>query len=324
MKAAALAVACLFALVAGSNDGATLLTTGLGVEGFRPFSAIGLLLVAIVLGPAVLLPTSVATTLAHQLVPFSAHSAAGGALVSTAGALVVVFCLARSGLPTSLTVALLGALAGAGLAAGTGVDWFTLGRVLAVGLAAPALCALVAFGAARYLLRALSWPLPGRRNVDARLRHWHLATYSLQCLAYSANGGQKMLAVFALALGSTTGDVRDPLWQALSLAALFGAGLLVSFRKVAANLGRSVLTLRLRHAFVAEACCSVAVLAAGFTGTPLTLSQCLAGALVGAGSSESARRVRWAQASKVASAWAFTFPAALGLGYVGGLLLRWA
>jgi PiT family inorganic phosphate transporter len=326
LKAIALVVAGLFAVVAGANDGSALLTTGLRVPGFRPHVAIGLLVAAVVVGPVVLFPTSVASTLTHQLVAFSASKAAAGSLVASAGALVVVFGLARAGLPTSLTVALVGALTGAALGAGVSVNWPTLVKILAVGLVAPGLCALVAFGAARLSWPALSAPaLAYRSDVTARLRRWHRATFSLQCLAYSANGGQKMLAVFALALGGGAGrPLRDPLWQAAALAGLFAAGVLTSFRKVASNLGRSVLAVRLRHAVVAEACSSAAVLAAGLTGTPLTLSQSVAGALVGAGSSESPRRVRWAEAARLAGAWAFTFPAAWSLGALGGALARWA
>lgn len=334
-------MAGLFALVAGANDGAALLSTGLRVPGLRPFSALALLLAALVLGPVVLLPTAVATTLAHQLVPFSAGEAATGSLVATAGALVVVFGSARSGLPTSLTLALVGALAGAGLGVGPGVNWQALARVLAVGVAAPAICALAAFTGARFVLPALSHQAPPaarrpralpyrasrRPDIAARLRRWHRATFCLQCLAYSANGGQKMLAVLALALGGAAGPgaaVHDPLWQAVSLAALFGTGVLTSVRRVAERLGRSVLSVHLRHAVVAEACSAVVVLASGLSGTPLTLSQSLAGALVGAGSSESPRRVRWAQAARLAGAWAVTLPAAFCLGAMGGALARWA
>lgn len=327
MRAAAVALACLFAVVAGANDGSAVLTTALRLPGFKPAAAIGLLVAALVAGPVVLFPTSVASTLAHQLVAFSASKASAGALVGSAGALAVVFGLARAGLPTSLTVALVGALTGAAVGAGVAVRWLTLVKILAVGLLVPGLCGVVALGAARFSWPALSTAvLSNRSDVAARLKRWHRITFSLQCLAYAANGGQKMLAVLTLALGATGAPgraVRDPLWQAVALAALFSAGVLMSFRKVAANLGRSVLNVRLRHAVVAEACSSVAVLAAGLAGMPLTLSQSLAGALVGVGSSESPRRVRWGEAARLAGAWAFTLPSALALGALGGALARW-
>lgn len=328
LKAAAIVVASLFAVVAGANDGSAVLTTALRVPGFKPAGAIAVLMASLVVGPVVLLPTAVASTLAHQLVAFSASKATTGSLVATSGALVVVFALARAGLPTSLTVALVGALAGAGLGAGQSVSWLTLFKILAVGVVGPVLCATAAFAASRLGWPALSVPaFAYRSDVGARLRRWHRATFSLQCLAYAANGGQKMLAVLALALGATGGEGRvvgDPLWQAVALAALFCAGVLTSFRRVSRNLGRSVLAVRLRHAVVAEACSSAVVLAAGLTGTPLTLSQSLTGALVGAGSSESRRRVRWAEAARLGGAWVFTLPAALSLGALGGVLARWA
>lgn len=246
------------------------------MPGLRPLISLAILLAALVVGPWLLFGTSVATTLAHRLVPFSGTSADRVVLAATLSAMVVVFALVRAGLPTSLTLALVGAITGAGLGAGLSVSGGELAKVLLYGLMAPVVCAVLAFWVAPFALRAAE----GTRT-DRRLRRWHGAAFCLQCLAYSANGGQKMLAVFAVVAGAASGGlVRDPWWLAVLVAALFGFGVLASVRNVSSKLGQGILAVHLRHAALAETCSFAVVMGAGLAGVPLTMSQSVTGALV--------------------------------------------
>ena len=280
MKDVLLVAACLFVVVAGANDGSSVLSAGLRVPGFRPLISLAILLTALVVGPWLLFGTSVATTLAHRLVPFSGMSADRVVLAATLSAMVVVFSLVRAGLPTSLTLALVGAITGAGLGAGLSVSAGELAMILLFGLVAPVVSAVLAFLVAPLALRAAEGSQTSRR-----LRRWHGAAFCLQCLAYSANGGQKMLAVFAVAAGAASGGlVQDPWWLALLVAALFGVGVLSGIRNVSSKLGRGILAVHLRHAVLAETCSFAVVMGAGLAGVPLTMSQSVTGALVGAAS----------------------------------------
>ncbi|MDA8311282.1 MAG: inorganic phosphate transporter [Actinomycetota bacterium] len=320
MADALIVVAAAFAVVAGANDGSSMLSAGVRVPGLRPVWSLAVLLAAIVVGPWALFGTRVATTFAHQLVPFQGPEADRALLVAAAASMVVVFALTRAGLPTSLTLSLIGAVTGAGIGADLPVRLGVLVTILAFGLCAPLVAAAVAYGASRWLSRSLS----GRR-VSTRLRHLHIGAFSLQCLAYSANGGQKMLAVFALTAGATSsGMVRDPWWLALSVAGLFALGVALGLRKVSAKVGTGILAVHLRHAVVAELCTFALVMAAGLGGVPVTASQSLAGGLVGAGASESRSRVRWPVVGRLVGAWVVTLPASVGLAALASALWRLA
>lgn len=308
----------LFAIVAGANDGSSVLSAGLGPSGSRPLTSLAIILVALTVGPWLLFGTSVATTLAHRLVPFSGPDEDGAVLAATISAMVVVFGLVRAGLPTSLTLALVGAIAGAGLGAGLPINGSELGTVIVIGLAAPLASAALAVVLAPLALRATAGTRAG-----IRLRAWHRAAFCLQCLAYSANGGQKVLALFALATGAASGSlVHDPWWLALLVSLLFGVGVLIGIRNVSATLGRGIVAVRLRHAAIAETCSFAVVMGAGLAGVPLTMSQSVAGALVGAGLRESRRRVRWREVTYMAGAWVVTLPASVAVAALGGLLVR--
>lgn len=318
MRDALFVAAGLFAVVAGANDGSSVLSAGLRVPGLRPLVSLAILLAALAVGPWLLFGTSVAATLAHRLVPFSGTSADRVVLAATLSAMVVVFVLVRAGLPTSLTLALVGAIAGAGLGAGLPVSGGELAKILLFGLIAPVVSAVLAFSVAPLALRAAE----GTRT-SRRLRRWHRAAFGLQCLAYSANGGQKMLAVFAVAAGATSGGlVRDPWWLAVLVAALFGLGVLSGIRNVSSKLGKGILAVHLRHAVVAETCSFAVVMGAGLAGVPLTMSQSVTGALVGAGVSEARTRVRWPAVMRMAGAWALTLPASIGVAALAGALTR--
>ncbi len=313
-----LIAAALFAIVAGANDGSSVLSAGLGPSGSRPLTSLVIILLALTIGPWLLFGTSVATTLAHRLVPFSGPGEDGAVLAATISAMVVVFGLVRAGLPTSLTLALVGAIAGAGLGAGLPINGAELATVIVIGLAAPLASAALAVVVAPLALRATAGARAG-----IRLRAWHRGAFCLQCLAYSANGGQKMLALFALATGAASGSlVRDPWWLALLLSLLFGVGVLIGIRNVSATLGHGIVAVRLRHAAIAETCSFAVVMGAGLAGVPLTMSQSVAGALVGAGLSESRRRVRWREVAYMAGAWVVTLPASVAVAALGGLLVR--
>ncbi len=119
-------------------------------------------------------------------------------------AVVVTWLLAGRGLPTSLTLAVVGAIAGAGVGARLPVSWGTVATVLVLGALAPIAGLGLAFAVTRV---AAAWS--SDRPLDQRTQRWHVAAFGLQCLAYGSNDGQKMLAVLAVATG-TVADGRVP------------------------------------------------------------------------------------------------------------------
>lgn len=110
--------AAAFAVVSGANDGGTLVAMGLKVTSIKPLVAIGLLTLAVVTGPF-LFGTQVATTLADRLVSFEGAVGDSALLVAVIAALSIVTVLSRRGLPTSLTLALMGGSRGPGSATGS-------------------------------------------------------------------------------------------------------------------------------------------------------------------------------------------------------------
>ncbi len=269
---------------------------------------VGLVLLGLgmALGP-VLVGSGVATTFASELVPWSGQESTTGMLTAVLVSMVVVLALTRLGIPTGLTLALVGAIAGFGAASGAQLDWHTIAVVLAMMAAAPLIGGLVASLIVGTLARRIR-----ARHVGRALGRMHVLAFSLLALGYGASDGQKMLAISAIALGAATAPVAPSAAQLGAVAGLFVLGSAIGYRRMASRLGRGVLSVRPLYAVSAEASTSAALLTSTAIGAPVGVAQTLTGSLVGAGMAQGVRRVRWIEVGKIVVAWAVTLPLAFG------------
>ncbi|MEV4012704.1 inorganic phosphate transporter [Nonomuraea angiospora] len=292
-------VAGFFAVVSGVNDGGALLATGLKLPSVRP--ATGILVLVVLAAVVPLVTHQVAVTFATRLASFHAPGGKIAMTVAVISALAVVTALSMKGLPTSLTLAIVGGLTGAGLGWGLPVSPGAVLLVLAFGMAAPFAGGLLGWLLVRVLLITTS----------ARgLRRWHQAGFLLQSLAYSANDGQKMLAVFMIVFGFS----GAPLPYTSLAAVLFGLGTMYGLPKAGRTLGRELIASRPPHGVAAELAAGTAVIACAAVGMPVSMTQAIAGGLIGAGVAQGSGRVRWYATGKIVAAWLLTLPAGALLG----------
>jgi inorganic phosphate transporter, PiT family len=305
-----------YAVVNGLNDGGALIANGLKIQTLGVGPAIALLTGAVVVVPLTL-GTRVADTLANRLVDLDGVAGQRALAVAILAAVGVVVVLARLGLPTSLTLATIGGITGSGIGAGRAIGWTMVGTVLVLAALAPLVGALLAWSLAR-VARRVTAPTSVARLVGGG----HRAAFTLQCVAYGANDGQKMLAVAVLALGTSGASGAAPL-GGLRLSAvlavlgvLFLVGALLGVRRMAGTLSAGVLAVRPMNAVTAEVASGSAVLGTALVGAPVSMTQAMAGGLVGSGVSEGARRIRWRLVLNIGLAWVVTLPAALILAAV--------
>lgn len=307
MEIALLVVAGLFAIFCGLNDGATLLVTSLKLTSLRPIVVV-LVLAAMVVVVPVVLGTGVATTLAGRLVSFQDAGGRIALLIAVLAACSVVVILSTRGVPTSLTLALIGGIVGAGLGGQLPIAWSWVAAVMLVAALAPLVAMLAAFA----VVQLWAWsPLPGR--VERQVRHAHRLGVAAQAVAYGSNDGQKMLAVFTLALpaAGVTGDrITVTPWVLSATGVLFCAGTLAGARRYGVRLGSGVLPLTPVHAATAQLSSAVVVAGSTAIGAPVSMTQAVTGALVGSGLSQGTGRIRWRHVLGIVGAWVLTLPVA--------------
>jgi inorganic phosphate transporter, PiT family len=92
----------------------------------------------------------------------------------------------------------------------------------------------------------------------------------------------------------------------------FAAGAAVGLRRYGGMLDGGLMLVRPLHAVVAEFAAGTSVTVTGLLGAPVSMTQAVAGGLIGSGAQESTRRIRWNRALMIAVAWVVTLPVALG------------
>lgn len=309
-----IAMAVALVLVTGVNDGGALLAPGLRVPALPVLPSLAILTAAVVMVP-LLVTTAVADTMVNSFVPADDDGATALA-VGFLAAVGVVLALARASLPTSLTLAIIGGIAGAGAGVGLDVGWSAIVRVLVIGLAAPVVGAVLA------LTGALIWRTWRSANYLSAVRRGHVMAFVTQCVAYGANDGQKMFVLF-MAAAIASGDDQSIVWWAYPVvAAGFAVGSFLGLPQAARSVGTGIVNTRPTHAVTAEFSAAAAVLGSAAIGTPVSMTQAIAGGLVGAGVHESVRRVRWRVARNLAVAWIVTLPFSFAVAGLIGLVIR--
>lgn len=313
-----LIAAGLFAAFTGFNDAGALVGIGLRVRGIRPVVALSVLVAAVVVAPLAA-GTAVATTLNERLVSFGSDLR-WPLLLGILTAVLVTGVLAFCRLPTSLTLALIGGISGAGLGTGAEVDWTVVGLVLLAAAAAPFVGAFAALLVCRVLAA-----LPAPEGAGRRLHRLHVGAYLASCLAYGANDGQKMIAVYAaLHGGGVPAYATSPTALAL-VAGCFLLGAVFGLPRLAASIGGGLAASRTDTVVVTEATGAGVVFGTALLGAPVSMTQSLSGAMIGTGLVRRSRRVRWRAVLRIGMAWLLTLPTALAVAAVTGaaLSVRW-
>ncbi len=221
------------------------------------------------------------------------------------------------GFPSSSSHALIGGIAGAGIAKG-GFGVLVLSGFTKTA-AAIVLSPLAGMVLAIALMIALSWAL--RLNtpfaVDRRFRKLQLLSASLYSLGHGGNDAQKTMGIIAVLLysqGMIQGDFHVPFWVVIASQLAMGLGTLLGGWKIVRTMGSKITDLKPFQGFCAETAGALSLFAATWLGVPVSTTHTITGAIVGVGMTRRASAVRWGLAGQIVWAWIFTIPAAALIG----------
>lgn len=300
MEFVALGVAGGFAALNGRNDGGALLAAGI-TRSSRNALVLALIASAAVAAAPFVVGTNVAATLKDGIVPIGDRTDLLLIVVLTAAGVVAI---ANSmGFATSIGLALVGSLAGVGLGAGLAVDGEGVAKILLLGAASPIIAAVLG-----RLLSIIASEVPGLRSIRRSANDLRWWTYTILCVAYGANDGQKALAVLAIAASIDLADHSQLVPAAIVSALIFLGGMLIGSKPVAAKLGRGMARSYPIEIATSDVVASTVVVAGAGLGTPLSMTQAISGATVGVASRTGWRYIRWPVLSRLVLAWFLTFP----------------
>ncbi len=226
------------------------------------------------------------------------------------------------GLPTSSSHAIIGGLLGSGLAA-AGPEIVIFGHLAIENgkLVSTGILPVIAFIAIAPLLGMIGAMIftviilnlfrkMSHMNANHVFRYLQLISASWYSLGHGTNDAQKMMGVISLAL--VCGGVRETLdipgWVAFSCYAVIGLGTMMGGWRIVKTMGTGITKIRPTEGFCAESSAALVLMGTAHLGIPVSTTHVIAGSIMGVGSVEGARGVRWGTARRIVLAWFMTVP----------------
>ena len=306
-----LGLAIAFDYINGFHDTANAIATSVSTRALKPAYAIAMSATANFVGA--LTGTAVAETVGAGLVEIQPN-VDGQVVIAAAliGAIAWNLLTWRLGIPSSSSHALIGGLLGAVLAA-TGLGAWQMDGLLTKVLV-PLFGSPVVGFAVGLLLMALLFNV-FRRAHPARLngvfRRLQVLSAAYMAFSHGSNDAQKTMGIMTLAL--VTAGVLDsfevPLWVILAAATAISLGTAAGGWRIIKTMGTKVVKLDPVHGFAAETTAATVIFGASQLGMPVSTTHVISSAIMGVGSSDRMKTVRWGVARSIVTAWVLTLPA---------------
>ena len=302
--------ALFFDFTNGFHDTANSIATAVSTRAMTPRQAVMVAAVANLVGAFV--TTAVAKTIGQGIID-TGLATEQTILAALIGAIAWNLFTWWLGLPSSSSHALIGGLIGAALVQSgvDGVEWNGIKeKVLIPGLLSP----VIGFAGAYVLLLAIYWlffrvtPTTGNRTF----RVGQLFSSTWFAFTHGANDAQKTMGVIALALflNGSIDDFYIPNWVKVTAGLAIAAGTYVGGWRIVRTLGQRVFNIEPASGFAAQTAAGTTLYVASIAGFPVSTTQCISGAVMGAGATKRLSAVRWGVAGNIVVAWILTIPAA--------------
>jgi PiT family inorganic phosphate transporter len=223
------------------------------------------------------------------------------------------------GIPSSSSHALIGGLIGA-----------TVAKAGTTPLLAPGILKTAAFIFVSPLLGmllgalimiAVSWACvrTAPRKVDRWFRRLQLVSAAAYSIGHGSNDAQKTMGIIWLLLisaGVTTSE-HLPNWVIVSCYLAIALGTMFGGWRIVKTMGQKITKLKPQGGFAAETGGAMTLFLASSLGIPVSTTHTITGAIVGVGSAQRVRAVRWGVAGNIVVAWIITMPAAALIAAIG-------
>ena len=219
------------------------------------------------------------------------------------------------GLPTSSSHALVGAVAGAGIAYG-GFDVLHLDKILQIIEFIP-LAPLIGFGLGFLLMLIMYWSLRRWRPsaVDSLFRRGQFFSAAAYSLGHGGNDAQKTMGIIVALLVASghlkphEADNQIPMWIIASCNTAMAVGTAFGGWRIVKTMGQKITKLQPVGGFCAEAAGAITLFGSTLAGIPVSTTHTITGAIVGVGSTRNLSGIHWGIAGRIIWAWVLTIPA---------------
>jgi len=331
---ATIAIVLVFEYTNGFHDAANIIATVIASRAMNPAQAVLLVAFFEFLGP-LLVGTAVANTIGTfiTLEDLDRVLALIIVLCGLVGAIAWNLLTWWFGIPSSSSHALVGGLAGVVMvAAGAGhVVWGFgdllhghlngVAKVIVALILSPLIGFWVGFALHKTMLALLRGAHP---SINRDLRHLQFVTSAGLAFSHGANDAQKSMGILTLVLvlGGFIPTFEVPFWVMLACSFAIVLGILSGGWQIVRTLGFSIYKIRPLHALDSQMTAASVIFGSSLFGAPVSTTHVVTSSIMGIGSSERPKAVRWSKALEIVATWLITIPGAALMAISCYLLIR--
>lgn len=310
----------IYDLTNGWNDAANSIATVVSTKVLRPYQAVAMGAILNFIGA--LVSSEVARTVGKDIAVPNTLTVTTFLSSVIIAPIWITFCT-YEGLPISCSHSLLGGLIGAVLATSgvKGLKIAGIKKIIFGVFISPILGFILGF----IIIVIVFWLFKGFSLSQVNKLFGKLQVVSAVAMAFSHGTGdaQKGMGIITgtlLTAGwislDSQGQMHIPFWVRILCALTIALGTAIGGWRVIKTLGSKLAHLRPYQGFAAETAASITILLNTLFGIPLSTTHSITGAVMGVGTSQGIKIVRWGIGGKIVFAWFVTFPVCIGGGYI--------
>ncbi|MBS4171796.1 inorganic phosphate transporter [Bacillus sp. FJAT-49736] len=301
--------ALAFDFINGFHDTANAIATSVSTKALKPRQAI--LLAAIMNFLGALTFTGVAQTISKDIVnPYTMHNGSVVILAALIAAIAWNLITWYFGIPSSSSHAIIGALAGAAIAAAgfLSINYKGFIKILEALLISPVLAFIIGF--IIYSIFKVAFRNFNLAKTNKRFRLVQILTAAIQSYSHGTNDAQKSMGIITLALISSnmikTNDI--PFWVQVSCATAMGLGTSIGGYKIIKTVGGKIMKIKPINGVAADLSSALIIFGATFIHLPVSSTHVISSSILGVGTAHRVRGVKWDTAQRIVFTWIITLP----------------
>ncbi|WP_397537316.1 anion permease [Rummeliibacillus pycnus] len=315
--------ALTFDFINGFHDTANAIATSVSTRALPPKVAVVLAATMNFIGAITF--TGVAKAITKDIVdPFALSNGSIVILAALIAAIIWNLITWYYGIPSSSSHAIIGAIAGAAIAAaGFGIlNYSGFIKILEALLLSPFIAI-----AAGFLVMSLFKVIFRKANLyktNKGIRILQICTAAIQSFTHGTNDAQKAMGIMTMALiaaGWQTGEEIQT-WVRVAAATAMGLGTSIGGYKIIKTVGGKIMKLRPINGAAADLASASVIFGATLIHLPVSTTHVISSAIMGVGSAQRVKGVKWGVARKIVMTWIITMPTAAALAAVCYFILN--
>jgi PiT family inorganic phosphate transporter len=305
---AMIVLSVIFDFLNGIHDSSNIVATMIASRAFSPRVALGITAVAHFIAPYIF-GVAVATTIGHEVV--AAEAITINVLIAALASAILWNILTWGlGIPSSSSHALVGGLMGAvGASVGLrAIEWHGMEKILIALFLSPILGLFLGYLFTKIVFFLARGATP---KINTFFRRSQIVSAVALALSHGTNDAQKTMGIITLGLviAGVIPSFEVPLWVITISAGAIALGTAFGGWKLIKTLGSKFYKIRPVHGFSSQLTSAVVILGASMVGGPVSTTQVVSSAIMGVGSADRVKMVRWGVAKEIMIAWIVTIPA---------------